>query len=350
MKTPAVAAVLISLILGGSTASRAAHMHAMTGVPSGGMSPAWSPDGREIVYLGPVNPRSRYPTSVIAVSRDGTHKHTIVSAGRRPLGEARITQRKLVYSIEDSGLLRILDMTTGRRAVLGTVDLPPNPEEPFTVSRQGAIAFESRCGCKYPVNVVRVVAPGTTRARPLPRPANASDEQPGFSPNGRFIVFSRSVFARPDRAARGLPKLIVASANDGSERPLGVTGRLPAWSPDGKWIAYASSNPSSPSLLILPASGGNSRVVLHDAPGLDSFSWSPDSRRLVYETQTELGTVTVDGTRRAFDLPGIRPGFSTPQWSPDGKTIAFWGIFGPQAYNAGIYTIAQDGEQLRRVA
>jgi len=345
--------VLAGLILVAPAASGARRHLGMAGTLSGGMGPAWSFDGRQIAYLGPLNSHSRYPSAVIVMRRNGSQKRTILSVGRKPLGEVRFDRGKLIYSIEDSGILHSFDVVTRKASFLGTVDLPANPEEPFTVSRSsGAIAFESQCDCAYPASVIRIIVrPGSTHARALARPTNASDEQPSFSPDGKGIVFARSLYTRPDRSAEGLPKLVVASVSGGSERSLGVEGDLPAWSPDGKWIAFATPNASSQrALAVVPASGGTPRVLLGKVTSLDSFSWAPNSKTLVYETRFGLGTVSLQGSIRAFRTPGVRPGYSTPQWSPDGTTIAFWGIFGRQGYDAGIYTIGLDGRGLRRIA
>lgn len=344
-----VGGVIAALIVAGSSLTAGSSAR-VAGVFAGGMAPAWSADGERIAYLGPLNARATYPTQVIVMNRDGTNKRAALAEGRSPLGEVRFDGGKLIYSIEDSGVLRSFDPASGKKTVIGTVDLPPNPEEPFTVSSETeAIAFESGCRCKYPASVLRIVSPGH-RTRTLPQPANASDAQPSFSPDGKELVFARTLLSPLNHTAQGSTKLMISMVNGSSARTLGIAGELPKWSPNGKWIAYEAASGEQSSIDVIPASGGKRRVLVKSVPGLDSFAWSPNSKMLVYETRAELGTISVSGIRHVFSTPAVRPGYSTPQWSPDGKTILFWGLFGAQGYDAGVYTIDGDGKRLRRIA
>src|SRR5690606_40056821 len=66
----------------------------------------------------------------------------------------------------------------------------------------------------------------------------------------------------------------------------------PAWSPDGRWIAFVrverEENPSGPprtgkpQLWILPAHGGEPRRLTDHPLGVSAPVWSPDSTRLAY--------------------------------------------------------------------
>jgi TolB protein len=84
----------------------------------------------------------------------------------------------------------------------------------------------------------------------------------------------------------------VAPNSDGSgarrvAQELDVRG-VPAWSPDGKWIAIAALREGEPRLFKLPATGGPA-VALTDRYALDPV-WSPSGRFLVY-TAADVGTV-----------------------------------------------------------
>lgn len=63
------------------------------------------------------------------------------------------------------------------------------------------------------------------------------------------------------------------------------------------------------------------------------------------------GTVDLSGTKTVFALPGLQPVSYTPQWSPDGMTIAFSADRnGDGEFGLGVYLIAAVGSGLRRVA
>ena len=81
----------------------------------------------------------------------------------------------------------------------------------------------------------------------------------------------------------------------------------------------------------------------------DTFAWSPDSKELVTSVpgKAALGTVDLTGLRHPFAMKGLEAGDGTPQWSPDGKHIAFTGIE-PSGYQ-GVYVINEDGGGRRRV-
>ena len=139
------------------------------------------------------------------------------------------------------------------------------------------------------------------------------------------------------------PGWYVAGLGDSSVRVMGVDGRGmrvsasgydPAWSPDGRRIAFAArlDDPERLAIYVVGATGGDPKRVV--AAG-EFPSWSPDGRRIAY-VDPDSGAVfviNVDGTGRQRIAPGLvwdnsvegdytAAGYA-PVWSPGGRRVAF---------------------------
>ena len=125
---------------------------------------------------------------------------------------------------------------------------------------------------------------------------------------------------------------VYTAALDGTDQQQ-VAGSLglsheeaPAWSPDGKHIAFTSTRDKNQEVYVAETSGANLRRLTHD-PALDAHPcWSPDGRRIAFATARwgdfELAVMDADGTSlvRLTESRGLD---DYPAWSPDGTRIAF---------------------------
>jgi tricorn protease len=101
-----------------------------------------------------------------------------------------------------------------------------------------------------------------------------NEQDPRFSPDGELIAF-----------VRGKGQLVVAHAQGGNEIVLNDHFYPPTfnWSPDGRWIAYASEDQHANSeIFIVPASGGEPYNVSRHPDFDENPVWSPDGKRLVW--------------------------------------------------------------------
>ncbi|MEJ7810615.1 MAG: PDZ domain-containing protein [Gemmatimonadaceae bacterium] len=145
----------------------------------------------------------------------------------------------------------------------------------------------------------------------------------GISPTGKRAVFE----------ARG--ELFTVPEKNGVIRNLTTSSasaeRSPAWSPDGKLIAYWSDRTGEYELTVEPAdAAGEPRTVTKFAKGFRYRPyWSPDSKRVafidqegyVHVTDVATGRTTgVDQTR--YSNHGSLAGW-TPSWSADGRWLAY---------------------------
>jgi Tol biopolymer transport system component len=206
---------------------------------------------------------------------------------------------------------------------------------------------------------------------------------------GLFVVLALALTAAPAEASfpgqngqlafeRG--GQIVLSNPDGSNERVLTTGGDPAWSPNGRQIAYHFGSSLRCNngletvweLRVINADGTGQRTVTRGnrtncAAGAAQPAWSPDGTRLAFvdgiggEGRSD-GIVTEGAGRSVFTVPvnggnftrittGLRS-YGRPSWSPDGTKIAFEGetpFAGPIPANGDIYTVNPNGTSLTRV-
>lgn len=141
---------------------------------------------------------------------------------------------------------------------------------------------------------------------------------------------------------------------DGSSQPSRLTaaGDAPAWSPDGKTVAFVVGGYGG-DLWLMDADGANQRkltparqqdrVTAAFGPGP---SWSPDGTQVVFagapqgEGSDGIWTVDVDGA----NLHRIAVGGDAPAWSPDGSWIVYLiQQDNPNGQQAGYWVVGVDG-------
>ena len=147
---------------------------------------------------------------------------------------------------------------------------------------------------------------------------------PALSPNRESVAYLTLNAATMNRA--GAVRHIKSGAEFIIENPGRAEFSFPAWSPDGKRIAYSDAS----DIFTVTVDPVNPEFVkiTHDSNHNETPSWSPDGKQIAYSSSLDgnpnIFAIGIDGRNRIrfTNHPGTE---AHPDWSPDGEHIAFMG-------------------------
>lgn len=191
--------------------------------------------------------------------------------------------------------------------------------------RRFAMVREVRYGLSLGLTIWSIGIDGSDRRTVLESEWGIPDRI-SCSPDGRTILFGAcKIFAAPPRCG-----IFTVPQRGGEVDTLVISTQRPVhpqWSPDGRTIAFVQDSAGRTGLYLMTANGGDMRELLTTSHDLGSPAWSPDGGRIAYVSDEagsyDIWTVRSDGSdpRRVTNAADFQD--SNPQWSPDGKTIAF---------------------------
>lgn len=136
---------------------------------------------------------------------------------------------------------------------------------------------------------------------------------------------------------------------------VGTFSESPAWSPDGKLIAFHKRD-GDYDVYVIRADGTELTNLTEDTdkdnpPNDGSPSWSPDGTRIAFDTNrngnSEIYVMNADGSEPVNLTNAPEWNDSLPAWSPDGSQIAF--VRRLSFFNAEIYVMDADGSNQTRL-
>jgi len=207
------------------------------------------------------------------------------------------------------------------------------------------IAYTINEGCEGALAVFVVNRDGTARRR-LQRDYGNLDQ--AWSPDGRFILFGSFPLGRPDRM-----RFFIVRTAGGQRRPLrGVTGSTDGWPrrPVAVWARNGTIYIRSGGLIRIKPDGSARRTLINTLTVHD-FALSPDQRRIVLAAddgrRRDIYVINTNGSglRKLTDAPSLDN--KDPQWSPDGRHIAFLRLVRGGA--SDVYVMKADGTELRNI-
>ncbi len=178
---------------------------------------------------------------------------------------------------------------------------------------------------------------------------------PDWSPDGRWVAYSREEAPSGETGPLGPPRIWTVAIDTGETAALyqdsQVLGNGPSWSPDGARLAFFDGNIGGIRILELKT---GQEEVLPSRMGLVG-AWSPDGRQMLYNVMQIEGATATAGIfladLEAREITPFEPSlpdfvdFGRPAWSPLGE----WLLIGLRSAGTGpgrqLWILRSDGTE-----
>jgi tricorn protease len=331
-------------------------------VPYGELA-SYSPDGKKLAYITRITenyPFKRYrgglTSDIIIFDLENNTAENITN--RRAIDGKPSWSGNTIYFLSDQAEnMRInlwaYDVATGTEQQLTNfadfdISYMSAGSEDLVFEMGGDLYLMDLATRQYePVDIHVVGDLSPERPRSVNVGSNISNMTP--SPDGKRVVFE----------ARG--ELFNVPVSDGftmnMTRSSGAFDRNPAWSPDGKNIAYWSDQSGEYEMYLHDSDGsGSPRKVTNKQKGYGySLWWSPDSKMIAFIDEnndiqvlhTETGEIKIAANAVWNVGHWARDSYSI-KWSPDSKWIAF--TIGLENAQEAVYLYDVTGGKLHQVS
>jgi Tol biopolymer transport system component len=298
-------------------------------------SVAWSPDGARIAYVSG-NPDFVFsesllgnvaPSRLMVVPASGGTPEALTDGRALALSPVWLDARTLLFvrgsgGIRDIYRLRLRGNRAAGEAVRVTTGLNPHG---MVLARDGTLVYSVLA---HVSNIWGIALPetGVSTMREADRVTVGQQlvEDLDALPEVGYLLY--------DSNAEGSQDIWLLTG--AGTRPVQLTRDStdefgPAWSPNGKEIAFYSMRNGIRQVFVMRAGGKGIQQVTTDTLQSHQPRWSPDGEKLVFNRSTGPGQSHVYIVERAADSSWSAPRRVTDDpgaganWSPDGRWIAF---------------------------
>jgi Tol biopolymer transport system component len=330
----------------------------LTATAGGDFRPSWSPDGKWIAFSSDRGTRIEsnppewehlHRTSIYLIARNGQGLRRLTD-GTRSAGSPRWSsdgKRIVFYELEvaDTHDAREDDQQSRVVSQIVSVDTETGVRREHTFGAGLKVSPQFLDGDRVGYLVKAGANPGIVYTSGG-RGTSGDIRNPSFSRDGRTVVYDRGRVST-ERVSYDLLQPLY-SKNTAFE--LVHLGRLGAYSPDGRRLAFSEPAGNAEWAIVVMDSDGTQRKTVFFEQGTAALSprWSYDGRRLVFglgggfDTRNAPSRVIVthaDGSNVRVLATGAGAGF--PSFSPDGKRLVFR-VWGKDANERGLRILALD--------
>jgi dipeptidyl aminopeptidase/acylaminoacyl peptidase len=254
------------------------------------VSPAFSPDGRWLAFLRWENGATY---SLWAVPQPGGKPKLLVTSPIPITSFAwQADSRTMIYGGGPMSTGELREVTIDGHHALAPFGLEGPPDQITISPRGGRLAYVL---ANLDANIWRLpLGRDAEKSSQSPEKLFASireEMDPAYSPDGKSIAFVSN--------RSGHWNLWMGNAEGSGLREFEAQKLLPfhpAWSPDSREIAFDSSASGKGEIWVVAAVGGPPRRLVAMPGGAQVPSWSRDGKRILFYTNAE-------GTRQIWEIP-----------------------------------------------
>jgi Tol biopolymer transport system component len=302
------------------------------------VSPAFSPDGQWLAYLRWEN-GATYELWVVP-QPGGRPKLLVTSPVPITTFAWKPDSRTIVYGGGAISTGELRQVTTDGRRGLAPFALEGASDQIVIAPTGARLAYVLQ---NLDANIWRLPLLGDRQKNSAPPEklfASVREEMdPAFSPDGKSIAFVSN------RSGRW--NLWIGNADGTGLRELAAQSLLPfhpAWSPDSREIAFDSVAFGKGEIWLISAAGGLPSRLVAMPGGAEVPSWSPDGKRVVFYTNAE-------GSRQIWEVAatGGAPvllthgGSYDPSVSADGRYLYYGSVLSPGIWRLPLEPRLPDG-------